>query len=253
MISQEDVDRVAAAGRNLPPAENVYIETDYVTNLMATVIDYQTHSAAVEGAIGHFKANRWDEIRTIDDLYATFELFPETKEGNLALAQHLWGYNMWTRAEQLRRLTDFFIGVGVSDQASLKSWAETSTFDQDFRGQVRGLGPAVYQWLIMRQGVETVKPDVHVHRFVRSALGRSLSDNDAIEVVERAAHKLGLSALHFDWSIWEWSRQNPVGENPGPDPRRNRERPTFVCSACFATKPESLRSEIDQTLCIDCA
>lgn len=38
---------------------------------------------------------------------------------------------------------------------------------------------------------------------------RPLSYNDAIEVVKRAAEKLGLIALQSDWSIWEWSGQNP--------------------------------------------
>jgi hypothetical protein len=41
-------------------------------------------------------------------------------------------------------------------------------------GTSRGLGIAVYHWLIMRQGVDTVKPDVHVRRFAEGVIaGRS--------------------------------------------------------------------------------
>jgi hypothetical protein len=58
----------------------------------------------------------------------------------------------------------------------------------------------------MRQGVDTVKPDVHVRRFAEAVAGRSLSDDDVVEVVTRAAHELGLKAYELDWRIWEASR-----------------------------------------------
>ena len=206
MISDGDGRRIAEAGAELPPAEGVYIEDDFITNLMATVIDYQTQSMVVERAISHYKTNRWDEIRALEDLKRTFGQFDETKDGNIDLAQHLWGYNMWTRAEQLRGLARYFESVGVTDQVGLREWAKTSSFEEDFQGQVKGLGTAVYQWLIMRQGVDTVKPDVHVRRFAEKAVGRSLTDAEVVEGVERAAANLGLTALEFDWRIWEWSR-----------------------------------------------
>jgi hypothetical protein len=160
----------------------------------------------VERAIVHYKENRWGEIRTLEDLKRTFDNFDDSRDGDSALAQHLWGYNMWTRAEQLRGLARYLESVGVTDQEALRKWAETSSFEKDFQGQVKGLGPAVYQWLIMRQGVDTVKPDVHVRRFAEKAVERPLNDNEVVEGVERAAADLGLTALEFDWRIWEWSR-----------------------------------------------
>ena len=58
----------------------------------------------------------------------------------------------------------------------------------------------------MRQGVDTVKPDVHVRRFAEAAVGRPLDDGDVVEAVERAAAALGLTAQELDWRIWEASR-----------------------------------------------
>ena len=58
----------------------------------------------------------------------------------------------------------------------LRQWAESSTF-ADFQGQVKGLGPVVYQWLTMRLGAETVKPDVHIVRFVSRAIARDSRAN----------------------------------------------------------------------------
>lgn len=81
--------------------------------------------------------------------------------------------------------------------------AHQSTFERDFRGRVFGLGPAVYQWLVMRQGMDTVKPDVHTHRFTESAVGRVLSGNDVVAVVTAAATRRGVRPLGLDRRIWE--------------------------------------------------
>ena len=96
--------------------------------------------------------------------------------------------------------------IGVVDQPTLKEWAHRSEFRRDFEGRVKGLGRAVYQALLMRQRVDTVKPDVHVRRFAEAAVGRRLSDADVVEVVTRAARELGMKACELDWRIWEASR-----------------------------------------------
>jgi hypothetical protein len=106
----------------------------------------------------------------------------------------------------LRDLVAYFASIGVTDQAALRRWATNATFDGNFQGRVRGLGPAVFQWLVMRQGVDTVKPDVHVHRFAAGAVGRALSDNDVVDVTVAAARRLGRPAHRLDWAIWEAGR-----------------------------------------------
>jgi hypothetical protein len=210
VISQTDVDGVAEAASTVPPATESYLEEDFVMNLIETVLDYMMGTTAVVRALQHFKDHRWEEIRTGQDLEAVMARFPDDKEGNTALAQYLWGYNMWTRAHQLRDLTSYFAGIGVVDQESLKAWAANSTFRGDFEGKVKGLGIAVYHWLVMRQGVDTVKPDVHVRRFAEAAVGRSLGDEEVVEVVTRAAHQLGHKAYELDWAIWEASRDGLI-------------------------------------------
>jgi hypothetical protein len=71
---------------------------------------------------------------------------------------------------------------------------------------VKGLGPAVYQWLVMCQGVDTVKPDVHVRRFAESAVGRGLRDWEVVEITTEAAKRLDVKAIELDWRIWEASQ-----------------------------------------------
>jgi len=215
VISDPDIEKIAAAGRKLAPAASTYLEEDYVMNLLETVLDYMLQTTVVVAALEYFRANRWKEIRTLDDLDAVLARYPEDQKGNTALAVHLWGYRLWTRAQQLRDLVRYFRSIGVVDRESLKAWAHASEFKRDFAGRVKGLGPAVYQWLVMRQGVDTIKPDVHVRRFAEAAVGRPLGDQDLIDGVCQAAQRLGIKAYEFDWRIWEASRG---GELPCPGP-----------------------------------
>ncbi len=206
-ISDSDVTKIVSAARALPPAEGSNLEDDYMVNLLVTVVDYMLKTAIVVKALAHFREHRWDEVRTLDDLERVLARFANDKEGNTALAQYLWGYNLWTRAEQLRGLAEYFRSIGVADRAALSAWAHRSTFEDDFQGRVKGLGRAVYESLLMRQGVDTVKPDVHVRRFAESAVGRPLNDAEVIEVVSRAAKRLGIRAYELDWRIWEASQE----------------------------------------------
>jgi hypothetical protein len=216
LISQQDIEKLATAAGNLPPAASTYVEEDFVMNLLETVLDYMLQTEVVVKALEHFRAKRWNDVRNLDDLERLLEGFPDDQVGNTALAQHLWGYNLWTRAQQLRGLAGYFRIIGVVDQEQLRQWAHGSTFKADFEGRVKGLGPAVYQWLVMRQGVDTVKPDVHVRRYAEAAVGRQLTDQDVIEVTTEAARRIGIKAFELDWRIWEASRGGAL-PHPGSD------------------------------------
>jgi hypothetical protein len=51
----------------------------------------------------------------------------------------------------------------------------------------------------LRQGVDTVKPDVHLRRFAEAAVGRTLNDNDVIEPTSRAPTRTGVKVFELDW------------------------------------------------------
>ena len=96
----------------------------------------------------------------------------------------------------LLALVRFLRDEAVTDLAGLRAWAEASEFKRDFEGRVRysagnrtyGLGPAVYGWLVMRLGGETLKPDARLHAFVEeAAIGRRASDADVAAATVSAA------------------------------------------------------------------
>jgi hypothetical protein len=205
MLNEKELAKLVSRCRAVPLTENEYVATDFVVALLETVMDYQNATTTVQRATKHFEDDRWDEIRTLDDLERVLARFPADRGGNDELAQYLWGYHHWGRAQELRGLVAYFRERNVTDLAALKAWAVASTTD-DFVGHIKGLGTAVYHGLVMRLGVETVKPDVHILRFVSDAIGRPVNELEAVEALEQVAKRLDLSPRTLDWSIWEYQR-----------------------------------------------
>ncbi len=211
MLSESELQRLAAAARSFPPASTAYVDDDFVTCLISTVVDFMTRTTAVERALAYFQRHRGADFVTLGDLQAFLARYPDDRAGNEAAALALVGYRMWTRIGLLRSLVAYLDDQRIDDIVALRAWATASDFRRDFEGRVRyvgdgivyGLGPAVYNWLVMRLGVETVKPDVRLRRFVERAVGRGVTDSEIVEGVTEAARWLGTTPRQLDWAIWE--------------------------------------------------
>jgi hypothetical protein len=213
MLDERELARLVSRCRAVPLTENQYVAADFVVALLETVMDYQNATTTVRRAGMHFEEHRRDEIRTLDDLERVLARFPADREGNDALARYLWGYHHWRRAQELRGLVAYFRERNVTDLGALRAWAVASS-TEDFVGHIKGLGIAVYHGLVMRLGVETVKPDVHILRFVADAIGRPVNELETVEALEEVATRLNLSPRALDWSIWEYQRALPSGRGP---------------------------------------
>ncbi len=206
MISESEFAKILQKCKELPASESTYLEEDFICNLLLTVLDFQMQTKAVVNAMNFYRKNRWNAIRNLKELKALFDKYADDKEGNTKIAQFLWGYKLWTRVAFLRKLVIFFESIEVTTQENVKLWAQNSDYEKDFEGKIKGLGYAVYQWIVMRQGIETVKPDVHLRRFVESVVTQSFTDKELVDVLEKAACQLGIKAYELDWKIWEHQR-----------------------------------------------
>jgi hypothetical protein len=211
MLNESELSRLEERCRQVPLTDNEYVASDFVMALFETVLDYQNHVETIRKAGTHFKEHHWDEIRSLDDLDSVLDRYPDDDEGNRELATYLWGNRHWRRARELRGLVTYFRERRVTDLASLQAWAAESR-PGDFLGHIRGLGEAVYRWLIMRAGVDTIKPDVHILRFVAATIGRTVTEAEAVVSLEEVAKRLGTNARPLDWSIWEFQRGNGAPE-----------------------------------------
>lgn len=131
-VSEQELERIVLACRSVPITQAEYQQEDYVTNVFLTVLDLQMHNMVVNKSIQHYWDNKWDEIRTLDDLEALLGRYPDDKEGNRQIAQHLWGNNHWTRVQWLRGLVRFLSESGLKTQDKLREWAASSEFHRDF-------------------------------------------------------------------------------------------------------------------------
>jgi len=205
VLSDRELDALEKAAASIPLSSFEFVADDYVLALFDTVLDYQNQAAAIRKAEDHYRAQHYRVIRTLDDLEAVLERFPEDRDGNDALAQYLWGNHHWRRARELRGLVRYFRERNVTTLRRLRTWATTSQ-QEDFVGHIKGLGPAVYRSLAMRMGVDTVKPDVHVLRFVSAAIGRNASQAEAVTGLTEVAVRLGVSPRDLDWSVLEFQK-----------------------------------------------
>ena len=93
---------------------------DYVTNLLNTVLDFQMNVVTVSSSMDYYEHNHG--YRTHKKLKEFVQEFPNTKSGNLKLANSLWGNNHWSRAKFLRKLLEELENRGIKGQKSLQNW-----------------------------------------------------------------------------------------------------------------------------------
>jgi hypothetical protein len=198
VLSTEEFDRLEAACRTIPLSEHDHVADDLMEELFETVLDYQNRAATVDAALAHFRSQHPD-VRSLEDLEGVLAGHPDDED----LAMTLWSNHHHRRARELRGLVAYFRARDVTDLTALRRWAVRST-QEDFVGRIKGLGPAVYRSLVMRLGVDTIKPDVHVLRFVAAAIGRRVTQDDAVSSLEEVARRLGTSARTLDGSIWAY-------------------------------------------------
>jgi hypothetical protein len=197
VLTENELDVLEARCREIPLSSDDHVAEDFLTELFDTVLDYQNRAATVRKALAHFRTERGATVATLDDLEAVLHNHPDDED----LAGYLWGNRHWRRARELRGLVSYFRERDVTDLAALRRWAARST-QEDFVGHIKGLGPAVYRSLVMRLGVDTIKPDVHVLRFVEAAIGRRVTQDEAVASLEEVARRIDTSARILDGSIW---------------------------------------------------
>ena len=184
-----------------------YRMNHYALILVNTALDFRARVEMVGKAQMHYKRQIGYKY---PDLKREMERFPNTKKGNKNLAKHLWSNRMWTRAEFLRTLIREFENRGIRDRKSLKRWLRKADFERDVKGHFRtehhSIGPAIFHWLCLRCGIDTVKPDTHILKFVSDCIGRISNAEEAVEALTCIAREQKRKARLLDSAIWHFQR-----------------------------------------------
>jgi hypothetical protein len=207
-VTDTDKIKLLNAVADLPFVHRTPKSQDYMRDLMLTVLDFHMRAEVVGKAINYFRdrVQPVHAIRTHDDLTWTLDAYEDTQAGNTEASLFLWNNRHWQRVHLLRGLLGYFVSIGVTDQEALRCWARQATFDKDFQGKVKGLGLAVFQWLLIRMGVPAVKPDVWVINFAQRVTGKRLADKVLVDLFHEIAPLVGQTLTNIDMTIWAFER-----------------------------------------------
>jgi hypothetical protein len=144
------------------------------------------------------------EIATVSDLQALIATYSSPTR----FVSEALNYHDEARAATLKAVADWFVtvsGNGDYDQqlSNLHGWAtEAQPADYVMLG-IRGFGLGGFQYLRMLFGANTTKPDVHIRDYVATSVRHSVSDIQALHLLEHAAQKVGIILVDLDTTIWE--------------------------------------------------
>lgn len=208
-LSDGELRRLMRACKKLPQGPD-YRCDDYIENVLNSVLDFQMKTPAVTKAMEYFRNTHG--ARSHRKLRKLVDAFPNTNNGNRALAKYLWNNNHWSRAKFLRTLLECYEERGIRGQCSLRKWVLNADFQQDVKGKFRtkehSIGFALFHWLQLRLGVDTVKPDVHIRNFVSDAIRRRATALEAVDGLKAVAKALGRKAYRLDAAIWNYQRDS---------------------------------------------
>lgn len=209
-LTPEQFQQLLIATANLPFIRQQRQPTSYLSDVLETVLNFQMQEPVVVKALQYFEHNvqHPHDIQTHEQLQDALNIYPDTEDGNKAAAQFFWGNKHWTRIELLRRFLPFLASIGVTDQPSLHAWARQAEFERDFKGRVKGMGIAVFHWLLLRCGVSTIKPDVWVINFGQRVLGKRIPEDRLVTAFNDIAPLIGESLETLDVTIWYFEKMN---------------------------------------------
>jgi hypothetical protein len=155
-------------------------------------------------------ANQHPEVDTLTRLLDLINTYPN----HLEFSVMELNYRDEKRAVTLVGVLGYLLQVqaafnGSSEASRLTNWAKSAKpYDHETLG-IPGFGLSGFQYLRILFGAQTVKPDVHIRRFVSKAIGHPVQDVQALLLVEAAGKHLGWPLPSLDYAIWEGLARGP--------------------------------------------
>jgi hypothetical protein len=144
------------------------------------------------------------EIRTVSDLQGLIATYPSPHR----FVVETLDYRDEARAATLSAVVDWLVtisghGSRNTQLSNLHKWA-TGAYPADHAAlRIRGFGLGGFQYLRMLFGANTTKPDVHIRRYVASCVGHSVSDIEALKLLEGSAPEADVLLRDLDTTVWE--------------------------------------------------
>jgi hypothetical protein len=205
--STRDEDAVLAAVRSIPSAHRSGEPFSW-PNPILNVLDCVLSLNRQYEAFCKPRVKRFSERRPKVVSLKAFLTLVESYDSPLAFSVNELNYNHKERAETLVAVVRYLVRVqrahpGASEKQRLRRWAQGTSPDGLNDVQIRGFGLSGFQYLRALLGAQAAKPDIWIRRFVGKAIGRSVSDREALRLFEGAARKAGLPIRQVDFTVWQ--------------------------------------------------
>jgi hypothetical protein len=130
-------------------------------------------------------------------------------------------YRDTNRAQTLLGVTEYLIDElqdheGSNEADRLASWARQARPGDYLLVSVKGFALAGFQYLRMLFGAQTTKPDRHIRRFVGSVVGHTVTDIQAVLLLEKAAKRIRIPLRDIDAQIWKELATKPKQKGLSP-------------------------------------
>jgi hypothetical protein len=109
------------------------------------------------------------------------------------------------------------VGNGVESAQDLREAAEAPGRISDIADAWRGVkaqsSGVTWHYVQMLAGIQGIKPDRMIARFVAKALGlpvNKIASSFSVEILTQVAKELGMTATELDHAIWNYQRGKPI-------------------------------------------
>ena len=211
-----DIDRLLASLSRDFPVVIPSSDKAWTRPLAVRVIDCvlslnRKYDAIVVPRIDAFE-EKFPDVTYIRELHELIQKYANPSE----FVKKELNYNHADRARILSEVVDYLMSVignfPIDSEADvLERWANHANPEILAKQvKIKGFALAGFQYLRMLMGANTCKPDKHIMDYVSIALGRSVSNYEALRILEVAAKRLGISLRDLDTTIWESSARSNV-------------------------------------------
>jgi hypothetical protein len=205
-----DHDKLVTALRQLAPTVRQSSDRAWLREAAVRVIDCvlslnRRYDSFVVPKLDRFEREHRD-IHTVTDLQKLIATYSSPDR----FVSEALGYNHEERAATLSAVVDWLATVSgngsyATQLSNLEQWAAAALPTDYALRRIYGFGLSGFQYLRMLFGANTAKPDIHIRRFVETCVGHTVSDIEALLLLERAAPEAGIPLRDLDTTIWERS------------------------------------------------
>ena len=210
-LAEADIDTVATEimkfASDLPSPESLVNSNPPAVRVIDCVLSLnRPYKTFVVPRLSAFM-RRQPEVQQVSELANLIANYPTPH----VFVQQELNYNHEDRARILYEVVMFLVTIvqqtpTIPEEEALKQWTAQAQSQID-RLNIRGFGPAGFQYLCMLFGVDTTKPDIYIIRFVSKLLNRDVSDLEARDLLEAACERVGVPVRAVDKFIWNQGEQ----------------------------------------------